>query len=400
MTPALRLLAGGLLALLLAAQPAHAQRARGWGPGITGQVTLAPRESGDWIPFEGTASGLVAVRATVNGLPVLALIDTGAPYTALDTGYTQRHGIALVRTVMPGRKRVGVYSGAIQQMRIGAITQTGGRLAAIDLSPMARILGLPIDMILGADYLRNLAVEFDFDHARLRLRASGSTGPEGITVPLALMAPADRFIVAMRIGDIPVNRVMIDTGSNAALSVVRPVWKRLPLAGVRVTTTQSHSLYSHAVWPLARVEGAAIGPARIPGKVEILADDDGIFETPAEGLIGMDVLRHFNLFLDARARVMILSPRAVPHVPVAPHTSGILGGGVEQGVLVQHVMKGSPAALAGIVEGDVICSVDGVPVARGTPGARENWEGRPIGTRLSLGLCSGRTVTVTLAEFY
>ena len=48
MSPLFRLFAGGLLALILAAAPAHAQRARGasgWGPGITGQVVFGVKES-------------------------------------------------------------------------------------------------------------------------------------------------------------------------------------------------------------------------------------------------------------------------------------------------------------------------------------------------------------------
>lgn len=396
----LRLFAGGWLALLLALQPAHAQRARPWGAGITGQVVLDASAANDWIPFARTAGGLVAVRATVNDKPMLALVDTGAPYTVMDAGFAQLNGIKLLRTVAPGKNRVSVYVGAIDRMRVGPITQTGGRLAAIDLSRMGNVMGMPITMILGADYLRTLAVEFDFDRARLRLRASGSKGPEGITVPLTMMAPANRFIISMRIGEVPVNRVLIDTGINATLSVTTPVWKRLPLAGVRVTTTQAYSLYGKVIWPLARFEGAAIGPAPIPGKVEIINDEDGILDTPADALIGMEALRYFNVFLDARARIMILSPRSVPHGAQPLSTIGILGHGAEKGFAVEHVMKGSPAAFAGIADGDVVCTVDGASIARGTPGSRENWAGQPVGTRLSIGLCSGRTVPLTLAEFY
>lgn len=399
-----RLLAGGLL-LLAALQPAHAQpgqraRAMGWGPTITGHIVFDAPASEAWIPIVTTPSGLVTIRGRINGKPVLALVDTGAPYTALDEGFARRNGIALKQTVTPGRNRVRVFEGTIQSMQLGPVTQNGGRLAAVDLAGMGQVMRAPIQMILGADYLRNMAVEFDFDRVRMRLRRSGSAPPAGITVPLGIMAPANRFIIGMTIGDVPVNRVLIDTGINATLSVTTAVWKRLPLAGVPVTSAQAFSLYGPAIWPLARFEGAAIGPARIGAKIDVLADPDGILDTPADGLIGMEALRFFNVFLDAKARIMTLSPRSIPHVTPPPSTIGVLGNRVERGFQVGHVMKNSPAARAGIADGDVICSINGDSIANGTPGARENWAARPVGTVLALGLCSGRTVTVTLANFY
>lgn len=400
----LRLFAGGLL-LLATLQPAHAQqgqraRAMGWAPTLTGHIVFDAEASERWIPIVTTPSGLVTIRGTINGKPVLALVDTGAPYTALDAGFARAAGITLKQTVAPGRNRVRVFDGAIQSMRIGPVTQNGGKLSAIDLSGMARVMGVPLTMVLGADYLRNMAVEFDFDAGRMRMRRSGSAPPAGITVPLSIMAPANRFIIAMSVGTVPVNRVLIDTGINATLTVTTDVWKRLPLTGVPVTSAQSFSLYGPVIWPLARFDGVAIGPAKIGARIDILADPDGILDTPADGLIGMEALRFFNVFLDAKAKIMTLSPRAIPHVPPAPSTIGVLGNRVERGFEVGHVMKNSPAARAGVADGDVICRVNGQSIANGEPGARENWAAKPVGTKLSLGLCSGRTVTVTLAEFY
>jgi len=401
---AFRLFAGGFLALLLAAQPALAQRGRasagGWGPTITGEVVFGTKESEAWIPFVRTPAGLVTLRGTVNGKRVLALLDTGAPYTAIDTAFAKENGIALSQFVSAGKGRVGVWHGDVDVMRVGPIAQIGGHLAAIDLSTMQRLMNVPLTMILGADYLRNVAIEFDFDHSRLRIRPSGSKRPDGIAVPLGILSPGNRFIISMKVGSVPVNRVLIDTGINATLTVTTQVWKRLPLGGVPITSTQAMSLYGPETWPLARMAGITIGPAMIPAKMDVLADPDGILDSPVDGMIGMEALRSFNVFLDARAKTMILSPRTYPHRFPAPSTLGILGFRVEKGFSAMHVMKGSPAARAGVVDGDVVCSVNGDSIATGQPVARENWAGRPVGTRLVLGLCSGKTVDVTLAEFY
>ncbi len=403
MTALLRLLAGGLLALSLAAPPAHAQRAAassGWGATVSGEIAFATRDSRDWIPFIRTPAGLIALRGTVNGNPILALLDTGAPYTAMDIAFAQESGIKLAETIAPARNRLRVLTGPIETMTIGPITQSGGGLAAIDLSSMQKLMNVPLTMVLGADFLRNVAIEVDFDSGRLRILPSGSKGPEGITVPLSLLGSANRFIISMKVGQVPVNRVLIDTGINATMSVTTAVWKRLPLAGVSVTSAQAVGLYGPEIWPLARFEGVAIGPAAIPGKIDVLADPDGILDSPVDGLIGMEALRNFNIFLDAHARRMTLSPRTYPHHMQPPSTIGILGFRVPRGFSAQHVMKGSPAALAGMNDGDVVCTVNGQSIASGQPMSRENWAAKPVGTTLTLGLCSGRDVAVTLREFY
>jgi predicted aspartyl protease len=403
----LRLFAGGLLALFLAplalGAPAHAQRARAgseWGPTISGTVSFAEAESEAWIPFTRSPAGLVLLRGTVNGAPVLALIDTGAPYTAIDTAFARKNGVKLALTVGARSGQINVFNGPIDSMRIGPITQTGGRLAAIDLSSMADLMKVPLTMVLGADYLRNVAVEFDFDNSRLRIRKSGVKGPDGVSVPLGVITAANRFVISMKVGDVAINRVLIDTGINATLTVTTTVWKRLPLAGVRVTSSQAQSLYGPEIWPLARFEGVSIGPAAIPGKIDVLADPDGILNAPVDGMIGMEALRAFNIFFDAKAGRMTLSPRVYPHRFPAPGTLGILGYRVPEGFSGQHIMKGSPAALAGMKDGDVVCSVNGQSIARGQPGAYENWAAKPVGTTLVLGLCSGKTISVTLKEFY
>ena len=103
------------------------------------QAVFGTKESEAWIPFVRTQAGLVALRGAVNGKPVLALLDTGAPYTAIDAGFARENGIKLRQTVTSGKGRVAVWNGDIDVMRIGPIAQLGGRLAAIDLSQGKRI---------------------------------------------------------------------------------------------------------------------------------------------------------------------------------------------------------------------------------------------------------------------
>jgi peroxiredoxin len=62
--------------------------------------------------------------------------------------------------------------------------------------------------------------------------------------------------------------------------------------------------------------------------------------------------------------------------------------GTEPGVLVRSVMRGSPAARAGLADGDVVMSIDGENVARPTE-LREHVMKALAGSRVSLGVLRG-----------
>jgi S1-C subfamily serine protease len=62
--------------------------------------------------------------------------------------------------------------------------------------------------------------------------------------------------------------------------------------------------------------------------------------------------------------------------------------GAEPGVLVRSVMRGSPAARAGLANGDVVMSIDGENVARPTE-LREHVMNALAGSRVSLGVLRG-----------
>jgi C-terminal processing protease CtpA/Prc len=75
--------------------------------------------------------------------------------------------------------------------------------------------------------------------------------------------------------------------------------------------------------------------------------------------------------------------------------TGIQGPLTDDGLNIVHVMAHSPAAAAGLKDGDKVCLVDGKKVR-----LVKSWEDGPVGKTVILGLCGGGTVSLTLRQFY
>ena len=114
------------------------------------------------------------------------------------------------------------------------------------------------------------------------------------------------------------------------------------------------------------------------------------------GRIGNGLLRRFHVLIDAHAGRIVLSPNGEAIAPPVRSTSGLL---VERGrdrMTVIHVMRASPAAVAGWRDGDQICRIDGRAVDRSTA---SDWQVGTPGRIVRLTLCSGEARALTLRSF-
>jgi len=87
-------------------------------------------------------------------------------------------------------------------------------------------------------------------------------------------------------------------------------------------------------------------------------------------------------------------------MPVSPEVARRIGLDEPRGAVVAEVVEGSPAARAGLKQGDVIVSVQGRPV-RTPRDLTRAVASTPPGTKVSLEVASRdgkRTVTATLGE--
>lgn len=370
-------------------------------PSIRGVVSIDFEAQGKWIGMEGDADGLVIIPIVLNGQRLMAMLDTGAATTLVDTEWAAHHGMAYQSyknaTAMGGRSVLtGIAS--VQTLHIAGLHQTGGTIQVADLKSLSSAAETPIDAVIGADFLAAYAVTMDFDHRRVGIEPSGSPRPSGSEIPVESRGKGRGFSTRLLIGKRELSPVMVDTGDDSSLAITKDAWDKSD-APLRMTDIASVGLSGDMILSdIGRVDGVRFG-GQVLDKVSVIFEPAPL--VPGDkARIGVKLLDRFNVFLDLGRRVMVLSPRAVPPPPDPVTMSGIQGMWSNAGMRIVHVMKGSPAEALGLRPGERICAIDGTKVTANAPAPLRQWSWGPAGKTAVLAMCDGRAIPITLKEFY
>jgi hypothetical protein len=131
------------------------------------------------IKLRATDFGHLEIPATINGIEVLLLIDTGAASTVIDIAFAQEHGIELIDTAIRGGG-VGTSDLVIHEVKEALVRLNGFEfppltIFAADLSHVKQSLAdkgetrLPSGVV-GADILRNYDALIDYPNLALYLK--------------------------------------------------------------------------------------------------------------------------------------------------------------------------------------------------------------------------------------
>ena len=124
--------------------------------------------------------------------------------------------------------------------------------------------------------------------------------------------------------------------------------------------------------------------------VELSLASAGLFGSDAWlGNIGGEVLRRFDLGLDASQGLLALQPNAAFGQPFPGPRAGFIWRDTGQVLEVAEVLADGPASMAGLRVGDVLREVDGLPI-----GPAQGWPLRkalraPPGTTVQLLTAAG-----------
>jgi Aspartyl protease/PDZ domain len=387
-----------------AVMPALAQKQQNAPPPlsfVTGIASAEPKLQDKWIKFEGDARVLMIISIILNGQRLMAVIDTGMPTIMVDRDWARRHGVRY----QPYGKAGGINGSSaeigiapIGSLQIGGFRQVGGAIEVGDLKALSTTIGTQIDAIVGADFLSAYAITIDFDKRRMRFQPSGSARPSGNVVAIESREPGHRFITKIVVGTRVLSPVTIDTGDAGSLGITRDAWNK---SGVCVRMTNIASIGwsgDKFLSDIARLDDVRFGGRRFD-KVPVTFERlplDGV----DEARIGLKLLDRFNLFLDMGQRVMILSPRSVAPKPTPVTMLGIQGISTDAGLQIAHVMKGSPAEASGLRPGERVCAIDGTRIRTHKHPPKHGLGDGPVGKVVSLTMCDGRKLAITLKEFY
>jgi aspartyl protease/PDZ domain-containing protein len=365
------------------------------------------------IPFE-LSSNHIYVQTRVNGAgPLSLLLDTGAASSVLNATRTEKLGLVGKgklegRGAGEGSVDVSVIPGV--SFQLPGVEVSGQTIAAVPLDALQPYEGRAIDGILGYDFISRFVVEIDYASRRLRLyeaksfeySGSGQVVPitieDGIVFARATLAPEK--------GGPFEGKFTIDTGARSALSLTRPfVGKNHvePSGGRTIRALFGIGVGGETKDLVGRVESVKLGGFTMQRPVTGFSQDaKGAGADPdTAGIIGGEILRRFKVILDYGRERMILEPNVQFDEPYEYDASGVYfvaGGPALDEVRVHRVMEGSPAAEAGLREGDRLVKFGGKPVAEvgleavrkrlREPGAEVGLElerdGKPLAVELKL----------------
>lgn len=336
---------------------------------VSAQIAAAPEpfvfdngQDARNIPFE-LAGNHIYVRVRVNGgAPLWFLLDSGAAENAL----------------LVDPKSVAPQTGPITNARISLAGVTLNA-QTLELRPFtfASSDGHPVDGFLTYGFIRNFVVDINYAARTLSLydpkhfRYDGP-GERVRLTPLEADGGANVYLMDLAVtspdGKTVSGHFIVDTGVRLALTFNTPFVQKHDLLASQTRTVTAIVGSGLAIKDTTLVLGRM--PTVVTGNVVLKNVVAGFSQyktgvlalSEFDGIVGGEFLRRFRVILDYSRNEMILERNAEFRQAFEYDMSGALlqaeGENLDM-FRVRAVIAGSPAAEAGLLEGDRIVAIDG-----------------------------------------
>lgn len=248
--------------------------------------------------------GGIFFEALANGKSIWVLLDNGAEHSVIDTGLAKELGLQ----ISPSAGRMRTLSGTVSLQFVRDVDfeiphqiSFHAHMNGAELSGISKKIDRKIGVILGNEYLRNIAYYIDTNNMKIYFRNSGSIKPkkDAIIVPII-----DGNIIEVSINGKPA-RLKLDLGFNGVAKLFPSAWSRLipsDAATERSATVDGGGHMSYLV--IAKSMNLRVGP--IDAVVPISGQQTTI--AGSDGLLGVGFFRNFNTIVDAPAKKLLLIP--------------------------------------------------------------------------------------------
>jgi hypothetical protein len=295
---------------------------------------------------------LALLPVSFNGKTVLFCVDTGASKTVFDKSLSYHLGQSLGTTTAAtpaGSIEVELYPAP--RASVGPLDLSSlETVACHDLTNIRYASGQEVYGILGMDFLRNYAIELDFDAGKCQLWKEAPTHwDKQHSVPISF-DQSNRPQIPLAMSGGRTEQFIIDTGANAS-TLRGQIFDELIQRGA-IDSAVSH----HAV-AMAGTIGAKSGYVR-ELRLGQFAHSTIRLDRDQFSVLGARYLSRYKVHLDFNGGIAIFAAgtRCNDPDPIATSGLGILQ--VEGEKIICSVEPSGPGASAGLIAGDVIVRVD------------------------------------------
>jgi hypothetical protein len=321
------------------------------------------------FPFNTFTGGVVVIRAQLDDYPdsLNFILDTGSGGISLDSSTCIRlklKPIASDKTIrgIAGIRQVKfVYN---QRLRLDNFTVDSLNFHVNDYDILSSVYGDKIDGIIGFSFFSRYIVKIDYDSSKVYVYSNGYMKyPKGgfLIKPMLIGLPVQP--AKIREGADINSRFYFDTGAGLCLLLSTDFVNdslQFNLKKKKPFVTQAEGLGGKTEMKLTTVKELKFGPYRFRNVPTYIFDDDyNVTSYPyLGGLIGNDILRRFNVYLNYDHRDIYLMPNTHYRDPFDYSYTGLGIYWLDGEVKVGDIVKDSPAEKAGFKLGDVIFGVD------------------------------------------
>jgi hypothetical protein len=320
------------------------------------------------LPFKQLTGGVILIKALLNNIPdsLNFILDTGSGGISLDSATCAEYNISHA----PSGRTINGIAGIreVDFAKNNDLILPGLKIKGLDFyvndyEILSSVYGIKIDGIIGYTFFNRYIVKVDFDSTNIKVYEPGSIRyPSGgfLLRPLFTALP----IQNLRIKDsrtINAN-FYLDTGAGLSFLLSRDfindstfiLKKRVPLP------IEAQGLGGKKIMAITIIKEVKIGPyvfRKVP--THLLDDEYNVTSYPyIGGLIGNDILRRFNLIFNYPKREVHLLPNTHFRDAFDYSYIGMSIYNIEGRVVIDEVIKNSPALKAGFQKGDVILAVN------------------------------------------
>jgi len=328
------------------------------------------------IPFQLYGNVIVTEISVDESVPLNFIFDTGAGGTVINTSTAASLGIVGDKTV--SREGATGMAEIVQStdhiVYVEDISFQDITLGIAELGHIEKRIGTPIDGVIGWLILSQYAVRIDYDTMLIEIYDNNKFeydfGDSGYTLEVRGTTIFTNVTVAFKSGNIFTGKVLVDTGAGNTFYFNTPFIEENDLLAEMDTyyerETQSISTESAHVYTtmLANLSISDYEFSTLPVTMAIAEAGASSWSGPM-GILGNDVLKRFNVFIDLQQEMMSLEPNRLYHDQFEVNCSGLelATDDAFQGVIIDHVYAGSPAHEAGLKVGDEIVQINGANVS-------------------------------------